>query len=255
MWQYSTDESSLDNNGNIIDIPDDNNNSASFKCKQKMAGQTGSGGTKDVEIMVPSKYLSRLSRTLEMPLINCEISLQLKWTRKCIIVAGTANIQNPTFQINDTNLYVPVLNLSTQENTKILKGPESGFKRITNCYKYLAKITNQAQNSYLDYLIDPSFQGVKRLFVLAIKNVDGRESHKQYYLPTVEIEDYNIMTVERIFFDQPIKRELKTYDKIRNITTDQGDGYTAGCFYRLSLFQKILQVSCNRFKQTTKTRC
>ena len=96
MWQYSTDESSLDNNGNIIDIPDDNNNSASFKCKQKMAGQTGSGGTKDVEVMVPSKYLSRLSRTLEMPLINCEISLQLKWTRKCIIVAGTANIQNPT---------------------------------------------------------------------------------------------------------------------------------------------------------------
>ena len=56
-----------------------------------MAGQTGSGGTKDVEVMVPSKYLSRLSRTLEMPLINCEISLQLKWSKKCIIVDGTAN--------------------------------------------------------------------------------------------------------------------------------------------------------------------
>ena len=64
--------------------------------KQKITGQTGSGGTKDVEIMVPLKYVSSLSRTLEMPLINCEISLQLKWTRKCIIVAGTANIQNPT---------------------------------------------------------------------------------------------------------------------------------------------------------------
>ena len=63
--------------------------------KQKITGQTGSGGTKDVEIMVPLKYVSSLSRTLEMPLINCEISLQLKWTRKCIIVAGTANIQNP----------------------------------------------------------------------------------------------------------------------------------------------------------------
>ena len=70
----------------------------------------------------------------------------------------------------------------------------------------------------------------------------------------MEIEDYNIMTVERIFFDQPIKGELKSYDKIRNITMDQGDDYTTGCFYRLSLFQKILQVSCNRFKQTTKTR-
>ena len=64
--------------------------------KQKITGQTGSGGTKDVEVMVPLKYVSSLSRTLEMPLINCEISLQLKWTRKCIIVAGTANIQNPT---------------------------------------------------------------------------------------------------------------------------------------------------------------
>ena len=64
--------------------------------KQKITGQTGSGGTKDVEIMVPLKYVSSLSRTLEMPLINCEISLQLKWTRKCIILAGTANIQNPT---------------------------------------------------------------------------------------------------------------------------------------------------------------
>ena len=64
--------------------------------KQKITGQTGSGGTKDVEIMVPLKYVSSLSRTLEMPLINCEISLQLKWTRKCIIVAGTVNIQNPT---------------------------------------------------------------------------------------------------------------------------------------------------------------
>ena len=67
-----------------------------FLMKQKITGQTGSGGTKDVEIMVPLKYVSSLSRTLEMPLINCEISLQLKWTRKCIIVAGTANIQNPT---------------------------------------------------------------------------------------------------------------------------------------------------------------
>ena len=255
MWQYSRDESSLDNNGNIIDIRDDNNNSASFKCKQKMAGQTGSGGTRDVEVMVSLKYLSRLSRTLEMPLIICEISLQLKRTRKCIIVAGTANIQNPTFQTNDTKLYVPVLNLSTQENIKILKDLESGFKRIINCNKYLAKITNQAQNSYLDYLIDPRFQGVNSLFVLTVKNADGRESQKQYYLPTVEIEDYNITTVERIFFDKPIKRELKTYDKIRNTTTDQGDDYTAGCFYRLSLFQKILQVSCNRFKQTAKTRC
>ena len=96
------DNNVLDNNGNIIDFPDDNNNSASFKFKQKITGQTGNDGRKDVEIMVPLRYLSNFWRTIEMPLINCEISLQLKWSRKCIILAETANNQNPTFQINGT---------------------------------------------------------------------------------------------------------------------------------------------------------
>ena len=96
MRQYSRDEPALNNNSNITDFPDDNSNSASSKFKQRITGQTGSGGTKDVEIMGPLKNLSRLSRTLEMLLVNCEICLQLKWARKCIIVAGTANIQNPT---------------------------------------------------------------------------------------------------------------------------------------------------------------
>ena len=68
----------------------------------KITGQTGNGGTMDVEIMVSLKYLSNFRRTLSMPLINCEISLHLKWSRKCITVAGTANDSNPTFQINDT---------------------------------------------------------------------------------------------------------------------------------------------------------
>ena len=65
--------------------------------------------------MDPLKYLSNFSRTPEMPLINCEISLQLKWSKQCIIVGGTANNQNPSFQINDT-IHVPVVTLSTQEN-------------------------------------------------------------------------------------------------------------------------------------------
>ena len=73
------------------------------KTKTKKKGQTGNGSTKDVEIMVPLKYLSNFWRTLEMSLINCEISLQLKWSKRCIIVAGTANNQSLTFQINDTN--------------------------------------------------------------------------------------------------------------------------------------------------------
>ena len=112
LWQYYRDQPALDDNGNIIDFSTDNN-SASFKFKQKRTEQVGNGGTKDVEIMVPLKYLNNFWRSLEMPLINCEISLQLKWSRIYIIVAGTANNQKPTFQINDSKLYVPVVTLST----------------------------------------------------------------------------------------------------------------------------------------------
>ena len=109
--------------------------------------------------MVPLKYLSNFRRTLEMPLINCEISLQLKWSKNFILVAGTAANQNPRFQINDTKLYVAVVTLSTQENIKHLKQLEFDFKRRINWNKYLLKTTNQSRNKYLDFLIDPSFQG------------------------------------------------------------------------------------------------
>ena len=71
--------------------------------------------------MVPLKYLGNFGRTLEMPLIKCEISLQLKWPRICIIVAGTAYNQNPSFQINNTKLYIPVVTLLTQENINPIK--------------------------------------------------------------------------------------------------------------------------------------
>ena len=88
---------------------------------------------------------------------------------------------------------------------KILKQLESGFKRTINWNKYIPKTTNQAQNRYLDFLIGPTFQGVNRLFLLSFENDNGRDSHKQYYLPTVEIRDYNVMMDGRSFFDQPMK--------------------------------------------------
>ena len=145
-----------------------------------------------------------------MPLIICKISLQLKWSKKCIIVAGSANIQNPTFQIHDTKFYVSVVTLLNQVNIKLLQQLESGFKGTINSNKYLAKTTNQVQNRYLDYLIDPSFQGVNRFFVFSVKDADDRECHKQYYLPNVEIKDYNVIIDEINFSDQRIKDDLKT---------------------------------------------
>ena len=82
--------------------------------------------------MVPLKYLSNFWKTPEIPLINCEISLQLKWSRNCVIITETENNQNPSFQINDTKLYVSVVTLLTQKNIKLLKQLESGFKRTIN---------------------------------------------------------------------------------------------------------------------------
>ena len=103
-----------------------NNNSISFKFKQQITGYTENSSTKNVQIMVALKYLNNFWRTLEMTLINCEIILQLKWSKDCFLVAGTAANQVPEFKVTDTKLYAPVITLSTQNNVKLLKQLESG---------------------------------------------------------------------------------------------------------------------------------
>ena len=170
-------EHAPEDNDMIIDFAA-NNNSALFKFKQQITGQTGNCHTKYVEILVLLEYLSNFWRTLEMRLINYEINFQLKWSQICILVNSTAANQNPEFQIHDTKVYVPVVTLSSQENITLLKQLECGFKRAINWNKYLPKAINQAQNRYLDFLIDPNFLGVNRLFVLSFKHDDGWESHK-----------------------------------------------------------------------------
>ena len=108
-----------------------------------------------------------------MLLINCKTSLQLKWSKGCILVAGTAANQEPKFKINVKKINVPVVTLSTHYNVKLLNQLESGFKKTISWNKYLCKTTNLAQNRYLDFLIDPSFQGANRLFVLSFKDENG----------------------------------------------------------------------------------
>ena len=135
-----------------------------------MTGQTGDDGTKDVEIIVLLKYLSNFWRTLEMSLINCEINLILTWSTNCVIVFTNVANQNATFAITDTKLYVPVVNLSTQDNSKLLQQLKSGVKRVINWNKYLSKPEVLRRNPDLNYLVEPSFQGLNRLFILAYKN-------------------------------------------------------------------------------------
>ena len=189
LWQYYRDEPVLDINSNIIDFFANNNHSTSFKFTRQITGQTGNSDTKNVEIMVLLNYLSNFRRKPEMPIINCEISRQLKWSKNCILVAGVAADQNPYFEILDTKLYIPVVTLSTQDNIKLLKQLESGFKRTIHWNNYLPKAINEAPNRYLVSLIDAGFQGVNRPFVLSFKDEDGREIHRQDDISNVEIKD------------------------------------------------------------------
>ena len=109
LWENSKVES----NDNLTD-------SASFKSKIKIRAKTpADGNTKDdVEIIVPSKYLSNFWRTLEMPLINCKVNLILTWSSTCVIINSTGKRR---FEITDTKLYVPVIALSIQDNAKLLQ--------------------------------------------------------------------------------------------------------------------------------------
>ena len=144
LWQCFRDEPTPDNNNKIINFPANNNNNVLLNFKQQITGQTGNGCTKDFEIIVTLKYLSNFWRTLEMPLINCKISLQLKWSKDCILVAGVAANQELKFEITDTKLHVPVITLSTQDKVKLLKKLQSGFKKTINWNKYQCKKINQA---------------------------------------------------------------------------------------------------------------
>ena len=176
MRQYCRDEQYLADDNTITDFNENNAITDSFKIKEKKTGQTGNNGTKNVETMIPLKYLSKLWRALAMPLINCEINLYLKWSKNCVIVATNVAAQATTISINDAKLYVPVVTLSTQENTKqrqykLLEQLKCGFQRTINWNnKYLSKLSTEKPNQYLDYLIDPGFQGVNRLFILSFEN-------------------------------------------------------------------------------------
>ena len=133
LWQYYKDEP----NDNLAD-------SESFKSKIKITGKTpDDGNTKNVELIVPLKYLRNFWRTLETSLINCEVNLILTWSSTCVI---TNSPGAGRFQITDTKLHVPVVTLSIQDNAKLLQQLKSGFKITINWNKYQSDIKTYVQN-------------------------------------------------------------------------------------------------------------
>ena len=127
LWQFKRDEQNV-NNENPFNVT--TYGSSSFKGKSSLTGEsTAVGGHrvfKNVKIAVPLKYLSNFWRSLEMPLINCKIYLELDWVKNCVIssVAGVT-----TFKVTNTKLYVPIVTLSSKVNVKLVKLLEKGFKR------------------------------------------------------------------------------------------------------------------------------
>ena len=187
---------------------------------------------------VALKYLSNFRITLEM-----KINLILTWSITCFIIDNPIAGQERIFTITDTNLYVPIITLSIQDNAKLLQQLKSGFKRTINWNKYELKLTVQAQNQYLDSVINPSFQGVNRLFVLSFQNNGSRTSYTIYNLPLVEVNCYNVVIDGRNFFEQPVKNNFITYDNIWKIATGQGDDYFTGCLLDYNYFNSYYKMT------------
>ena len=123
-------------------------------------------------------------------------------------VAAVNNPTNATFKIKDAKLYVPVVTLSTENDNKFLEQLKSGFKRTIKWNKYRSELTTQTKVN--NYLIDPTFNKVNRLFVLPFENEDDSKSFSKYYTPKVEIKDFNVSIDGKSFFDGLVKYKEET---------------------------------------------
>ena len=214
LWGFKKDE--IDNNAGVTN----DNNAPHLNTKQVLLLILKKWNR--VKIAVPLKYLSNFWRSLEMPLINCKIELSLKWIENCVLTsapigddANAAGTDSATFKITYAKLYVPIVTLSAEDNGKLLKLLGEGFKRFIYWNKYkdicikidntVVQIATANEEKHIRALLDPSYQGVKRWFVLAYDNTAGNnkvsiDSFKKYFLTGVKIENYNIEIDGRNFF-------------------------------------------------------
>ena len=264
LYNYYRDELSDDNNPN--NFPNTNVvTSNTFKYKNKINGNTynvAAGaegydanriGKKQIELAIPSKYLGNFWRALNIPLISCEVFLELKWNKNCVItslqqrqvdagrpvVNGTTT--GATLAINDCKLYVPVVTLSKDDEIKLLTNLKSAFTREIIWNKYRSQMTTEAIDNNLNILIYPTFTNVNRLFVLACgQDNNDRQSFSRFYLPNVIVKDYNVNIDKLAFFDLPIKTEEEAYEKIIDIS--RNNEYTTGNLLDYDYFKKYYKL-------------
>ena len=165
------------------------------------------------------------------------------------------NPENAIFEITDTKLYVPVVTLSKENDIKLLEQLKSGFKRTIKWNKYRSQMTIQPQNNNLNYLIDPIFTNVNRLFVLSFprnNNTDSRYSFSNYYVPKVKVNDFNVLIDGKSFFDLPVKNEEEAYEKI--IDMSNNNDYTTGNLLDFAYFKKNYKLIAIDLSKQTKLK-
>ena len=203
LYQYKRDEPPEADA--VADLTANNPNSLKYKIKllgnvTEVAGDAAGVRRLNLQVVVPLKYLSNFFRSLEMPLINCKIKLSLTWKIEYVLSTGAGEA---VFIINDTKLYVPVVTLSKEDNKDFTEQQNKGFQRSIYWNEYKTKEINEDADAnvfkYINidiYNIDPSFQGVHRLFVIAYNRVDGqptRNGQRKYYLPRISLNKYNVI--------------------------------------------------------------
>ena len=257
LWNYYRNEPSSSVGVNNIAHLILNSESFDYKANFMENGATHNNLTKnDVKVVVPLKHLSNFWRSLNIPLINCEVELISTWFKNCALIDKSTREANYAVDPNvyeidnpDTKLYVPVATLSKEDDIKPLEQLKSGFKRTIKWNKYRSQMTIQPKNNNLNYLIDPTFMNVNRLFVLSFprnNNTDSRYSFSNYYVPKVEINDFNVLIDGKSFFDLPVKNEEEAYEK----TIDNND-YTTGNLLDYAYYKKHYKsIGIDLSKQT-----
>ena len=168
-----------------------------------------------------------------MPLINCKIKLNLTWKKECVL---STDAGNAVFIINDTKMYVPVVTLSKEDNKDFIELQNKGFQRKTK------EINENADANVFKYInLDPSFQGVNRLFVMAYNRANGqptRNGQQKYYLPRIDLEKYNVVINGRNLYDNPIESDIEKYRELKKVMIGKGGDYTIGSLLDFNYFDK-----------------
>ena len=234
LYQFNSDEPP-DNNVDVGNV------TSSLVYKSKLIKGTDNNNVNNVKLVVPLKYVSNFFRSLEMPLVNCKIDLKLTWHKDCMISsANGASNRVVSFMITDTKLYVPIVTLSTKDNTNLAEQLNKGFKRTIYWNQYVSKsFTEKPHNEtgVTRCFLDSAFQGVNRLFDTRVDdpNVDAnnpasqnlaanqviRDGYRKYFVPRVDITGYNVLIDGRNFYDQSINNPIRKYDEIRKLRLEK----------------------------------